>query len=165
MKKRAFTMLEMIVVVVIIMTITAASLPSFLKFANTSRLRAAARDITTALRTTRRYAITQRQTYATAIYVNDNVNIQNAVSVYETVDTVEVHRLPKTIRVQDDDGDEDVWLVFAFSPRGNRGSAPPRWGGGTWDTIRVVDADNRYIDIIVNTLTGRVSVGEIRTDW
>ena len=158
-------MLEMIVVMAIIMMVTAASLPSFLKFANTSRLRAAARDISTSLRTARRYAITQRQTYATAIYVNDNTNISNAVSVYETVDTVEVHRLPNTIRVQDDDGNETVWLVFAFSPRGNRGTAPPGWGGGQWATIRVIDVENRYIDIEVNPGTGRVSIGEIETVW
>ena len=153
MKKRAFTMLEMIVVMVIIMMVTAASVPSFLKSANTSRLRASARDITTALRTARRLAITTRIARSVRIYFHDYTieTLQNAVSFYETADSIKTQRAAANIYFIDVPDDFPTSLRFRFSARGTTGT----------DTIRVVDPNNRYIDITVIGATGGVSIGGI----
>ena len=147
-------MLEMIVVMAIIMVVSAASLPSFLKFANTSRLRASARDITTALRTTRRLAITTRIARSVRIYFYDYTNeaLQNAVSFYETADSIKTQRAAANIYFNDfPDEPPQTSLNFQFTPRGTTSS----------DTIRVADPDNRYIDIAVTGATGRVRIGDI----
>ena len=146
-------MLEMIVVMVIIMMVTAASVPSFLKFANTSRLRASARDITTALRTARRLAITTRIARSVRIYFYDYTSetLQNAVSFYETADNIKTQRAAANIYFVDVPDDPPRSLRFRFSARGTTGG----------DRIRVVDPNNRYIDITVIGATGRVRIGGI----
>ncbi len=153
MKRRAFTLLEMIVVMVIIMMVSAASLPSFLKFANTSRLRASARDITTALRTARRLAITTRIRRSVTVYLNDYTadSMRNAVSFYETDTSIKLQRAAANVYFTDDNDPTAPYLTFRFSPRGTTGSG----------TIRVVDPNNRYVRVVVNAVTGRVRVGDI----
>ena len=148
-RKTAFTMIEMLVVLAIMTIITIASVPSFMKFTNTARLRAAARDICTSLRTARRYAITKRTNYMVAIYTNANDSIKNAVSFYSTADTVELKRMPPTVDAVDPDGSD--YLEFTFSARGTTGN----------DTVQVENDDNR-IDIIVVGVTGRVRIGDIQ---
>ncbi len=154
MKKSAFTLLEMIVVMVIIMMVSAASLPSFLKFANTSRLRASARDITTALRTTRRLAITTRIARSVRLYLNDYAieSMRNAISFYETNTSIKLQRAAANVYFIDVPDNSPTSLRFRFSARGTTGS----------DTIRVVDPNNRYIDITVVGATGRVRIGDIQ---
>ena len=151
MKKRGVTLLEMIVVMAIIIIITAASIPSFLKFINTSRLRAGARDICTSLRTARRYAITKRIKYATAIYGENyaTASMKNAVSFYETADSIELKRLPTTISIVA----PTVYQEIIFGPRGNVKGVSP-------STIQV-ENDTHEIEITVANTTGRVKIGEI----
>ena len=146
-------MLEMIVVMVIIMMVTAASVPSFLKFANTSRLRAAARDITTALRTARRYAITQRLEYAITIY-GTGAGIERAVSFYETADAVVLKRFPPTISAARGYHGSTSFAsrTFTFTPLGGCAAA---------NTIYVVDVEGNYIPITVLGATGRVRIYDI----
>jgi prepilin-type N-terminal cleavage/methylation domain-containing protein len=158
-KKRGVTLLEMIVVMAIIIIITAVSAPSFLKFTNTSRLRGSARDITTALRTARRLAITTRTSRAVAIYLWDysDPSIRNAVSFHETRDSIERRRAAANISFTDGAvplvPTTDGYLRFNFSPRGTTQNV---------GTISVVDPDNKYIEITVNSATGRVKISEIK---
>jgi prepilin-type N-terminal cleavage/methylation domain-containing protein len=151
-KKRGVTLLEMIVVMAIIVIITAASLPSFLKFINTSRLRGSARDITTALRTARRLAITTRISRTVTVYLNDYTPDfrRNSVSFYETPDSIELKRAAANIRFTYAGVDDH--LDFNFSPRGTTSG----------NTIRVKDPDDKYIDITITTATGRVKIGDIQ---
>ena len=151
-KKTGVTLLELLVVMTIISIITAASLPSFLKFTKTARLRACARDITTALRSARRYAITKRTAYAVTIYLNDYAitSMRNAISFYETANNVETKRSAANIYYTDDDVAKKS-LTFSFSPRGTTDG----------DTIEVWDSDYRHIKVAVQGTTGRVKVGDI----
>ena len=98
--KTGVTLLEMIVVMAIIIIITAASIPSFLKFINTSRLRGSARDITTALRTARRLAITTRIHRRVTVYLVNSAT-ESAVSFYETPDSIELQRAAANIYFTD----------------------------------------------------------------
>ncbi len=151
---KAYTLLELIVVMGIAVLVIGMSVPSFVKFNNTARLRSAAREITSALRSARRYAITQCTEYITTIYMIGNSNIENAVSFYETMDSVKVKYLAGTIYACDILGGPDfssTGKVFTFSPHGTV-------GGGT---VYVVDADDRYIGVTVLGVTGRVKIGDI----
>ena len=154
MKDKGYTLLELVVVMGIAVLVIGMSVPSFVKFNNTARLRSAAREITSALRSARRYAITQCAEYATTIYMTYNLNIKNAVSFYETPDSVKVKYLAGTIYACDALGGPEhlsEGRVFTFSPRGTTGG----------DTVYVVDADDRYIGITILGVTGRVKIGDI----
>jgi prepilin-type N-terminal cleavage/methylation domain-containing protein len=129
--KTGVTLLEMIVVMAIIVIITAASIPSFLQFINTSRLRGSARDITTALRTARRLAITTRISRAVTIYLwdypdHESESIKNAVSFHETPDSIERQRAAANISFTDGAvplvSTSKGYLRFRFSPRGTTAS-------------------------------------------
>ena len=63
MKRKAFTLLETIVVLAIIAFFFAVSVPLFSKFAEKSKLETAARNIVSTLRTARSYAINNSATY------------------------------------------------------------------------------------------------------
>lgn len=152
-KRTGFTLLELIVVMGIMVIITAASVPSFMKFTKTARLRAGARDITTALRTARRLAITTRITRAVTVYLDDYTTPsgKNTVTFYETADTIKTQRAAANIYFTDDNDPDAGELTFTFSPRGTTGA----------NTIRVVDPNGRYIRISVTAATGRVNTGDI----
>ena len=150
--KTGVTLLEMIVVMAIIIIITAASIPSFLKFINTSRLRGSARDITTALRTARRLAITTRIHRRVTVYLVNSAT-ESAVSFYETPDSIELQRAAANIYFTDGTPPADTELYFTFSPRGT---------AIVQDTIKIIDPNNRYIDIKVNPATGRVIIEDIQ---
>ena len=159
MKKKGITLIELIVVMTIIIIITAASIPSFLKFTNTARLRAGARDITTALRTTRRLAITTRVARAVKIYLYDHEADQykNAVTFYETADAIKTQWAAANIyfidgTVPSTPSPSPHRLTFTFKPRGTTSCG----------AIRVVDPNDRYIKITVQGTTGRVKIGEIQ---
>ena len=146
--KTGFTLLELLVVMTIIAIVTAASLPSFLKFTKTSRLRAAARNLTTALRTARRYAITKRTSYATAIYMNDCSNIKNAFTFYDSSGGRELKYAPANITFTA----ADTFKKLTFKPRGTVDDAY---------TITVNDSEGRKIDITIQNVTGRIKIGPI----
>ena len=148
-KKTGVTLLELMVVMSIMVIVTAASLPSFLKFTQTARLRAAARDITTALRTARRYAITKRTSYATAIYMANYSNIKNAFTFYDSSDGLELKYAPANITFTSTGGDFEE---PTFSARGTVDACY---------TISVTDSEGRKIDITIQNITGRVKVGDI----
>ena len=153
-RKSAFTMIEMLIVLAIMVIVTAASIPSFMKFTNTARLRAAARDICTALRSARRYAITKRINYAVTIYLTDYSidSMKNILSYYETADNVETQRAAANIYFTEKVDTSVDHFTFSFSPRGTTSG----------NTIRVVDPGDRYIDITVTAATGRVKIGDIQ---
>ena len=151
-KTTGFTILEMLIVLAIMTIITAASIPSFAKFTKTARLRASARDICTALRSARRLAITTRISRAVKIYLYDYSTVpslQNTLTFYETADSVETRRAAANIYFNDDTIAE--YLTFTFSARGTTSG----------DTITVVDPNDRYIDITIEGVTGRVRIGDI----
>ncbi len=154
MKRRGFKLIELIVVMAIMVIITASSIPSFLKFTKTARLRAAARDVTTAFRTARRYAITQRVDYAVTVYCTGG-SIEKAVSFYETADRPELKRFPPNISANTGyhgAGGIDESKEFIFAPIGRCKTA---------GTIYVVDSEQNYIPITVLGATGRVRIYDI----
>ena len=151
-KNRGITLIEMIVVMSIIIIFTAASIPSFVNFTKTARLRAAARDITTALRSARRYAITTRISRDVTVYLYDYTvdSLKNAVSFYETGSSIETQRAAANVYFTDDTPAAE--LTFTFTPRGTT----------TGDTITVAEgSSSRYINITVLGATGRVKIGDI----
>lgn len=155
-RKTAVTLIEMLIVLAIMTIITAASIPSFMKFTNTARLRAGARDICTALRTARRYAITKRINYAVTIYCT-GASIKKTIGYYSTADTVELKKLPPTISASTayhgDPGTTGQSETFTFTARGT----------GTAGTIYVIDSETppNYIPITVVSATGRVKIYDI----
>ena len=155
-KNPGVTLIEMLIVLSIMTIITAASIPSFLKFTNTARLRAAARDICTSLRTARRYAITKRINYAVTIYCT-GAKIEKTIGYYSTADTVELKKFPPNITASTDyqgGADTQTSRMFTFTPIGACTS--------TNRTIYAVDSvGNHYIPITVLTATGRVKICDI----
>ncbi len=63
MKQKAFTILEIIIVLAIMAMFFAISVPLFSKFTEKAKLDTAARSVTSALRTARSYAITKSSIY------------------------------------------------------------------------------------------------------
>ena len=156
-RKTAVTLIELLIVLAIMTIITAASIPSFMKFTNTARLRAAARDICTALRSARRYAITTRDTigYAVTIYCTGG-NIEKTIGYYSTADTIELKKLPPTISGHTEWhglGSSDESKTFTFTARGTSAAG----------TIYAIDSQTppNYIPITVVSATGRVKIWDI----
>lgn len=98
MLKRSFTIIELLVVLSIIILVLGISTPYFAKFAQKSKLEAAARDIATALRTARMYAITNRKTYF--VRFNTDTEVYN-IGYTEGANDILVGKVLKTPELVD----------------------------------------------------------------
>ncbi len=164
---KGFTMAELLIVMIIMGMMAGVLLPTFFNFTKYSRLRAAARNITSALRNARSYAITQRKNYDCTIYLTDN-----AVSIYETPDFLKKLYMPENIdltdRDNDTEGDPDgTDITFTFTSRGTASTDYPTPVIGE-RTMRIFDkigapAGSHYIELDVNNITGRVKMDNVET--
>ncbi len=153
-----YTLLELIVVMVIIMTVAAASMPTFLRYIGGSKLRGSAQNIVAALNGARRMAITQRQNYQVIVYMRAAATISNAVSFYETADTDKLQYMPSTIYIRDKEAIGNETLTYTFNPRGGVSIARES-GSNSAYTVMVVRQDVayvRWIEITIVPATGRV---------
>ncbi|MFH1245405.1 MAG: prepilin-type N-terminal cleavage/methylation domain-containing protein [Candidatus Omnitrophota bacterium] len=80
---RAFTLIEMLVVLALIMMVLGISIPFFANFAKGEKIKTAAKDIATVLNSARNFSITERKNYAVvfdysaspaAYYIVDEAN-------------------------------------------------------------------------------------------
>ncbi len=157
--KSAFTLMEMIVVMAIAAMVTIASVPSFMNFARTRRVRGAASEISSALNSARRYAITLNEPMAVYIYTNDYADddLKNSFLFWETETNRErklLHRVVEIYTVTAGNQPEPEVFEFEFTSRGAL-SGPSR-------TVGVQDTAPRRIGITVFNTTGRVRVGDLQ---
>lgn len=79
--RKGFTLLEMAIVLVILLTFLAMSVPFFANFSSVTGMNTASREISTLLRTARSYAIAQNRDYAA---VFDTTTIPNRFWIYNS---------------------------------------------------------------------------------
>lgn len=151
-------MMELIVVMAIASLITLASVPSFIGFTRTARLRHSAADISSALTSARRFAITRNLNYTVAIYCNDYVqdeSLKNSFWYWETAENWDRKLLHPTVVIDSVTGgraEPDGTVSFTFTPRGTAVQ------GGT---ITLRDASDKTVEVAVLGPTGRVRVGDL----
>lgn len=145
--RKAFTIVELLVVVSIISIFTLMSAPLIIKFSENIRIRTAAREVCTVMRTARRLAITRRQD------VSVTVNFSNdRVTSYETSDPSKWkwHNVSEGVELADSSGDSNGSdLIMSFSPLGTC-----RTG-----IIRVVNKrSGKYFSLSARTTTGSFEI-------
>jgi len=165
----AFTLIEIIVVLAIVSIVFGMSFPFFARFAKGSKLKNAAINISTVLRTARSYAISKRKDYWVIINDEATSNLYYAVKIYQNDDgTIDRwHKLPQGIIIESttftatesvpfphDSDAEDTKTVVKFKPTGGlRGSS------GSIHIQEANDADSDKWIIVLNT-TGRVKISD-----
>ena len=149
-----FTLVEMITVLAIMTIIMAFAVPMFSRFTAGTRLGTASRDISTALRTARSYAITQRNNHA----VNFNLGPDDGLYwIYYDGNTNNVvdkiFSLPKTIGIAEGTVSNIVTsagsVAVEFKPTGGCMQNETLW---LWDT------KGRTNQVIIINTTGRVRI-------
>ncbi len=151
---RGFTLLELIICMAIMCLLAAASIPAFKDFTSGSRIRGSAQSIVAALRAARRIAITQRVSRAVSVYMNTASGISNAVSYYDTADTVKLQYMAKNVYLLDTGGANQV-VTYTFNARGGVAVTPSN------NAIRVVGPLDKYIEVTTITATGHVRMGQL----
>lgn len=162
--KHAFTLIEIVVVLAIVSIVLGMSFPFFARFAKGSKLKNAATNISTVLRTARSYAITKRKNYLVIINDKATPDLYYAVKIYQNDDgTVDRwHKLPQGIIIESttfnsteivpfphDSDAEDTKTVVKFKPTG---------GTTASGSIYIKDNEDNYKRIKVINVTGRVKV-------
>ncbi len=159
--RRAFTLIELIVVLAIVGMVFGMSFPFFAKFTKGSRLKNASNSISTVLRTARSYAISKRK--SCWVIVNDQAtsSLYYAVKIYNVDGTLKPwYKLPQGIVI------DSTTFGTKSIPFPHDSSAPPVFkpvvefkptGGATANgSIYIKDSENNYKRIIVINVTGRV---------
>lgn len=164
--KRGFTLIEMITVLAIMAIIMAFAVPMFSRFTAGTRLGTASRDISTALRTARSYAITQRGDYSVGFdsiqnefWVSQGTDIFNTTSNEPTNVVDKIFHLSRTISIVDsettfsgpapDTASNKVYYVTFKST----GGIP-----GTSKSVYLQDTKGRTNQLTVVNTTGRVKI-------
>ncbi len=161
--RRAFTLIELIVVLAIVGMVFGMSFPFFAKFTKGSRLKNASNSISTVLRTARSYAISKRK--SCWVIVNDQAtsSLYYAVKIYNVDGTLKSwYKLPQGIEIDSttfsttkdvpfphDSDSQTSKPVVEFKPTG---------GATANGSIYIKDSENNYKRIIVINVTGRVKV-------
>ena len=151
---RGLTLLELIICMAIMTLLAAASIPSFRNFTSGARVRGSAQSIVASLRAARRLAITQRVSRAVFIYMNTAAGISNAVSYYETADTIKLQYMGKNVYLLDVGGSNQM-LTYTFNARGGVAVTPSN------NPIRVVGPSDKYIEVTTITATGHTRMGQL----
>jgi len=163
--RRAFTLIELIVVLAIVGIVFGMSFPFFAKFAKGSRLKNASNSISTVLRTARSYAINKRKSCWVIINNQATSSLYYAVKIYNVDGTLKPwYKLPQSIEIDsttfgtesvpfphDLSGSDDK-PVAEFKPTGSCTT-----GTGT-DSIVIKDNENNSKTITVTNATGRVKI-------
>ncbi len=162
--KSAFTLIELIMVLAIVGIVFGMSFPFFARFAKGSKLRNAATNVSTVLRTARSYAISKRKSCWVIINDQPTSSLYYAVKIYNVDGTIDRwHKLPQGIIIEsitftstedvpfpnDSDGSENKTVV-KFKPTGGV--------KGVNGSIYIKDSEDNYKRIKVINVTGRVKV-------
>ena len=163
--KTGFTLIEIIVVLAIAGIVLGISFPFFARFAKGSKLRNAATNISTVLRTARSYAITKRKNYLVIINDEATSNLYYAVKIYQneegTIDRW--HKLPQGIVIDQTNSNFDVQSVpFPYDSDSETDKPVVEFkptGGATENgSIYIKDTEDNYKRIKIINTTGRVRV-------
>lgn len=163
-----FTLIELIVVLTIISIIFGMSVPFFAKFTKGSKLKNAAANIGTVLRTARSYAVTKRKNHLVIINDKQDAGLYYAVKIYQTGDDAKTidkwHEFPQGIEIDRITGfsNADVPFPYDISPPVNKPviEFKPNGGAKQNGSIYIKDSDNKYKQIIVIGTTGRVKISD-----
>lgn len=162
---RAFTLVELIVVLAIVGIVFGMSFPFFARFAKGSKLTNAATNISTVLRTARSYAISKRKNYLVIINDQATSSLYYAVKIYQDVDgTIDRwHKLPQGIVVDRENTNFDSQSVPFPDDSSSTASKPvvefkPTGGATENGSIYIKDSEDNYKKITVINVTGRVKV-------
>jgi type II secretory pathway pseudopilin PulG len=143
----------MLVVIGILGILMAAGYPTFTRTLKTVRIRSGAREMCSAFRVTRSYAIAIGKEYDTIIKFQENI-----IEVYETPDFKAPHKMPDGIDLRDGNGNTNATdLVVGFQPRGSSDGC----------TVKVYDgfgADDDFIALTVYGANGRAKVYPINVE-
>ena len=163
-----FTLVEMITVLAIMAIIMAFSIPMFSRFTAGTRLDTASRDISTALRTARSYAITQREDYSVGLDSIQNefwislgaasADIFNTTSNQPTNVVDKVFHLPQTISIVE--GGETTFPGPDPSNSSNKvyRATFSSTGTGPNGSVCLMDTKGRTNWVTVVNTTGRVKI-------
>ena len=147
----AFTLIEMMVVLVIIALVVGMSLPYFGQFTGNSQLRSATQKISSLLYTARSLAITHRKQYAV---VFDTSKGEMTVQELPSSEIIEKrYYLPATVSFENPGGSDPVTFKddqAVFTPTGGL--------SGDTSTIDLKDKKGNSAQITVHQSTGRVKV-------
>ncbi|MFH1857259.1 MAG: prepilin-type N-terminal cleavage/methylation domain-containing protein [Candidatus Omnitrophota bacterium] len=166
-RKSGFTLMEIIVVLFIVIFMLSMSVPFFSRFSKGSKLKSAASNIASVLRTARSYAVAKNRNFYVLINDEKLDNLYYAVKIYDSNEgTVgKWYQLPQGIEVDsltfnkeyavaevpfphDSDSAQEK-IVIEFKPNGG-----VKYGG----SIYIKDIDGKYRRIDVINTTGRVKV-------
>ena len=134
MQKKAFSLIESIAVMFIIVLVAAMTMPNYFQFASRKKLDTAARGVATALRTAREYAIANHRNYILFVDTDDN---EYRISFMDAVNPNQEHVVEKTYHVPlgidiTDVSDQTGEVAITFTPAGN----------GTLSSIHILHADD-----------------------
>lgn len=115
--KKGFTILEMLIVVTILSVLMVAGFVSFAKVRNNIVVKSASREICSALRVTRSYAIAKGKDYPVELHF-----ITNSIRLYETSEFMATHRLSEGVDLLDGDGNDVPNVTITYHANGTVGS-------------------------------------------
>ena len=152
--RAGFTLVEMLTVLAIMTIIMAFAVPMFSRFTAGTRLGTASRDISTALRTARSYAITQRDTYSVKFDLDNQRYWLFYVDAGTTNIVDKAFSLPETVEIgvggisNPEPTQTNSTFAFNFQPSGTVNS----------NTIWLWDTKGRTNWITLVGTTGRVKI-------
>lgn len=148
--KNAFTMTELLVVLAIMAVLSIVAIPTFIDFLGHSKLKGAAIEVTSLLRSARQYAITNRKSYEARFLLT-----AEAMYIYEDSDGVveNIRYLPDVIDIEDISGTTTGIYDITFDPRG---VAVPSCSIHLIKKIDQPGSDEDYYTVTVLSATGRI---------
>lgn len=153
--KRAFTLMEMLVVLAVIVLLIGISIPFFASFTKGAKLKASTKDIMVVLNTARSLAITKRKNYSVTF---DSATQPH--SFYITDKDGEIYgkrySLSSSVRFHRPQDPENPTTFFA-----NKATFTPRGGltAGT-SSVWLADKKDNFRRITVFNTTGRVKIDQ-----
>jgi type II secretory pathway pseudopilin PulG len=133
MSRKAFTLLEAVIVLAIMMMFFAISIPLFSRFTESTKLQGSARSVASVLRTARSYAISNTADYYAAF---DTVADPDEYYIYDGTDVVDKkYKLPI-----------GIWFC-----RGQGTAADPIDEAIEFTNIEIIDGDNYKVALFRST--------------